>query len=169
MEGSQLPEVLGLCLSFHFLYGFSVKGPYLEKNLPVLNPGNTTFERGSLSTKRLTISLFSVYSKNNRSCKGPLSITYCKPLQVLEHLQVAWAVSRDVLGISKDGDSTASLSSLFQCSTTVKKIFFCLVRISCFSLYQLLLVLSLDTNEKNLASFFTPLTIRSLYILLRFS
>jgi len=52
--------------------------------------------------------------------------------------------------ISKDGDSTALLGNLHQCSVTVKK-HFVMFRgnISCFGLGPLLLVLSLSTTEKS--------------------
>jgi len=64
-------------------------------------------------------------------------------------------LSRQVLNISREGDSTTSLGRLFQCSITlrVKKFFFVLSwNFLCFSLCPLPLVLSLDTTEKCLAS-----------------
>jgi len=62
--------------------------------------------------------------------------------------------SRRVLNISREGDSTTSLGSLFQCSITLRgKKFFLMFRRSlfCFSLCPLRLVLSLGTTEKSLA------------------
>ena len=62
--------------------------------------------------------------------------------------------SRRVLNISREGDSTTSLGSLFQCSVTLRvKKFFLMFRwnILSFSLCPLPLVLSLGTTEKSLA------------------
>ena len=64
--------------------------------------------------------------------------------------------SRQVLNISREGDSTTSLGSLFQGSVTLRgKKFFLLFRRNflCFSLCLLPLVLSLGTTEKSLAPF----------------
>jgi len=63
-------------------------------------------------------------------------------------------LSRQVLNISRKGDSTTSLGSLFQCSVTLRgKKFFLMFRQNflCFSLCPLSLVLSLGTTEKSLA------------------
>jgi len=62
--------------------------------------------------------------------------------------------SRWVLNISREGDSTTSLGSLFQCSVTLRvKKFLLMFRWNflCFSLCPLPLVLSLGTTEKSLA------------------
>jgi len=62
--------------------------------------------------------------------------------------------SNQVLNISGEGDSTASLDSLFQCSITLKvKKFFLRLRwnILCFGLCPLPLVLLLGITEKTLA------------------
>ena len=72
-----------------------------------------------------------------------------------------------VLNISKSGDSTTSLGSLFQCLTTltVKKVFLMFkFNFTYFSLCPLLLLLSLVTTERRLTSspsFFSP--VRYLY------
>jgi len=59
-------------------------------------------------------------------------------------------LSRQGLNISREGDSTASLGSLCQCSITLRaKKFFLMFRWS-FSLCPLSLVLSLGTTEKSL-------------------
>jgi len=63
-------------------------------------------------------------------------------------------LSRQVLNISREGDSTTSVGSLCQCSVTlrVKKLFLMFRRnFLCFSLCPLPLVLSLGTTEKSLA------------------
>ena len=63
-------------------------------------------------------------------------------------------LSRWVLNISREGDSTTSLGSLFQCSVTLRgKNFFLMFRRNflCLSLCPLPLVLSLGTTEKSLA------------------
>jgi len=63
-------------------------------------------------------------------------------------------LSRRVLNISREGDSTTYLGSLFQCSVTLRvKKFFLMFRWNflCFSLSPLPLVLSLGTTEKSLA------------------
>jgi len=63
-------------------------------------------------------------------------------------------LSRWVLNISREGESTTSLGSLFQCSVTLRgKKFFLMFRQNflCFSLCPLPLVLSLGTTEKSLA------------------
>ena len=63
-------------------------------------------------------------------------------------------LSRRVLNISREGDSTTSLSSLFQCSVTLRGKKFFLIsswNFLCFSLCPLPLVLSLGTTEKSLA------------------
>jgi len=62
-------------------------------------------------------------------------------------------LSRRVLNISREAESTASLGSLFQCSVTLRvKKFFLMFRWNflCFNLCPLPLVLSLGTTEKNL-------------------
>ena len=64
-------------------------------------------------------------------------------------------LSRRVLNISREGDSTTPLGSLGQGSVTLRgKKFFLLFRRSflCFSLCPLPLVVSLGTTEKSLAS-----------------
>ena len=71
-------------------------------------------------------------------------VTYCRLHRNL---------SRQVLNISGEGDSTASLGSLFPCSITLRrKKFFLMFRRNflCFSLCPLPLVLSLGTTEKSL-------------------
>jgi len=78
------------------------------------------------------------------------------PLQKQDHLQQA-AQDRvqAVLNISREGDSTTSLGSLFQCSITFRgKKFFLMFswNFPCFSLCPLPLVLLLGTTEKSLAS-----------------
>jgi len=65
--------------------------------------------------------------------------------------------SRQVLNSSREGDSTTSLESLFQCFVTLKvKMFFLMFRWNflCFSLRPLPLVLSLGTTERSLAPSF---------------
>ena len=62
-------------------------------------------------------------------------------------------LSRQVLNISREGDSTTSLGSLFQCSVTLRwKKFFLIFRRNflCFRLCPLPLVLPLGTTEKSL-------------------
>ena len=62
--------------------------------------------------------------------------------------------SRQVLNISREGDSTTSLGSLFKGSVTLRgKKFFLMFRRNflCLSLCPLPLVLSLGTTEKSLA------------------
>jgi len=63
-------------------------------------------------------------------------------------------LSRQVLNISREGDSTTSLGSVFQCSVTLRgKKFFLMFRrnFPCFILCPLPLVLSLGITEKSLA------------------
>jgi len=70
------------------------------------------------------------------------------------HLLLHRTFSRWVLNISREGDSTTSLGSLFQCSVTLRgKKLFLVFRWNflCLSLCPLPLVLSLDTTEKSLA------------------
>ena len=68
-------------------------------------------------------------------------------------------LSRRILNISREGDSTTSLGNLFQCSVThrVKK-FFLMFRWNflCFILCPLLLVLSLGTTEESGPILLTP-------------
>ena len=62
--------------------------------------------------------------------------------------------SRRVLNISREGDSTTSLGSLFQCSVTLRGKKFILIfswSFLCFSLCPLPLVLLLGTTEQSLA------------------
>jgi len=77
------------------------------------------------------------------------------PLPKQGHLQQLHRnLSRRVLNISTEGDSTSSLRSLFQCSVTLRgKKFFLMFRRNflCFGLCPLPLVLSLATTEKSLA------------------
>ena len=77
------------------------------------------------------------------------------PLPKQGHLQqAAETLSRRILNISREGDSTASLGSLFQCSVTLRgKKFFLMFswNFLCFSLCPLPLVLSVGTTEKSLA------------------
>jgi len=64
-------------------------------------------------------------------------------------------LSRRVLNISKEGDSTTSPGSLFQCSITLRvKKFFLMFRRNflCFILRPLPLVLSLGITERSLAA-----------------
>jgi len=72
----------------------------------------------------------------------------CRSRVTYSRLHRTW--SRQVLNISREGDSTTSLGSLFQCSVTlrVKKFF---LMFSWNLLCPLPLVLSLDTTEKSLA------------------
>jgi len=66
----------------------------------------------------------------------------------------SWA-SRWVLNISTEGDATISLGNQFQCSITLTiKWFFCMFlwNFQCSSFRPLLLVLSLHTTQKSLAS-----------------
>ena len=92
-------------------------------------------------------------SQNRRGCKGPLRVqppcwsrvTYSRPHRT---------TSRQVVNICREGESTASLGSLFQCSVTLRgKKFFLMFSWSflCFNLCPLPLVLSLGTTEKSLA------------------
>jgi len=71
------------------------------------------------------------------------------------HLQqAAQNLSRQVLNISREGDSTTPLGSLFQCSVNLRgKKFFLMFRRNflCLSLCPLPLVLSLGTTEQSLA------------------
>ena len=63
-------------------------------------------------------------------------------------------LSRRVLNISREGDSTTPLGSLFQCCVTLREKKFFLMfswNFLCFSLCPLPLVLSLGTTEKSLA------------------
>jgi len=77
------------------------------------------------------------------------------PLPKQGHLQqAAQDLVRWVLNISREGESTTSLGSLFQGSVTVReKLFFLMFRQNflCFNLCPLPLVLSLGTTEKSLA------------------
>jgi len=69
------------------------------------------------------------------------------------------AASRWVLNISREGDSTTYLGSLFQCSVTLRgKKFFLMFRRNflCFSLCPLPLVLSLGITEKSGPILLTP-------------
>ena len=63
-------------------------------------------------------------SQNHRGWKGSLEISLFIPLQVLYN-RLYRKTSREVLSISREGDSTTSLGSLFQCSAIheVKKFF----------------------------------------------
>jgi len=74
-----------------------------------------------------------------------------------DHLQqAAWDLVQVGLSISREGDSTTSLGSLFQCSATlqIKKFFLMFSwNFLCFSLCPLPIVLSLGTTEKSLAPF----------------
>jgi len=73
------------------------------------------------------------------------------PLLKQGHLQQA---AQDLVQADREGDSTTSLGSLFQCSVTLRgKKFFLMFRwnLLCFSLCPLPLVLSLGTTEKSLA------------------
>jgi len=82
-------------------------------------------------------------SQNGRGWKGPLWQS-----------RLHRTLSRRVLNLSREGDSTASLGSLFQCSVTLRgKKFFLMFRRNflCFSLCPLPLVLLLSTTEKSLA------------------
>ena len=84
------------------------------------------------------------------------------PLQV-PYSMLHRKMSRWVLSISREGDSTASLGSLFQCfvTLTVKKFFLMFVwNFPCSSLCPLPLVLLLHTTEKSLATVFMTNTAR---------
>lgn len=74
-------------------------------------------------------------------------------------------MSRQVLNISKDGNSTAPLGNVpvLDHSQSKKWVFFCLIILFCFSLFPLSLVLSLVTTEKSLSSFSLLSFIRYLY------
>ena len=83
------------------------------------------------------------FIKSNRPCQS--RVTYSRM-----HRTLSWRV----LNISREGDSTAPLGSLFQCSVTLRgKKFFLMFRRNFLwpSLCPLPLVLSLDTTEKSLA------------------
>jgi len=87
-----------------------------------------------------------------RDLCGSSSPTPCRSRVTYRRLHRA--LSRQVLNISREGDSTTSLGSQFQCSVTlrVKKLFLMFRRnFMCFSLCPLPLVLSLGTTEKSLA------------------
>jgi len=91
-------------------------------------------------------------SQNVRGWKGPLWLTQSNPLPKQDHLQQGLhrTVSRRVLNISREGDSTASLASLGQGSVTlrVKKFFLMFSwNLLGFSLCPLPLVLPLGTTE----------------------
>lgn len=78
--------------------------------------------------------------------------------------------SRWILNIFKEGNSTTSLGSLFQCSVTlkVKKLSFMFVwNFLCYSLCPLSFVLSLSTTKKSLGPHTRPLPIRYFYVLIR--
>jgi len=83
-------------------------------------------------------------------------------------------LSRQVLNISKEGDSTTSLGNLFQCSVTLRgKKFFLMFRgnFLCFSLCPLSLLLLLGTTEKSLAPssiIFTPRCNLIFHLLLKY-
>ena len=72
------------------------------------------------------------------------------------HSWLARTMSRQLLSISKDGDSTTSLGNLCQCSVTpvVTKCFpMFRGNLQCFGVCPLPLVLSVGTTEKSLALF----------------
>lgn len=80
------------------------------------------------------------------------------PLLTQGHLEQAASLSRHLLSISEEKDSTASLGSLCYCSLTLrakKKKRFLIFRgdPQCFSSCLLPLVLSQDTTGKSLAPF----------------
>jgi len=82
--------------------------------------------------------------------------------------QLPRTVSRWLLNISKEGDSTASLGNLCQCSVTAKKCFLMFRgNLLCLSLCPLPLVLSLGATEKSLALSSLHPPFRYLYTLLR--
>jgi len=77
---------------------------------------------------------------------------------------------RQVLNIPREGDSTAPLGSLFQCSITLRmKKFFLVFRWNflCFSLCPLPFALSLGTTEKSLAPFSWHPPLRHLWAFIR--
>jgi len=83
---------------------------------------------------------------------GHLVQTSCQSR--VTHSRLHRTASRRVWNISREGDFTASLGSLFQGSVTLRaKKFFLMFRqkFLCFSLCPLPLVLSLGTTEKSLA------------------
>ena len=94
-------------------------------------------------------------SQNGRGWKGPLWSSSPPPLPKQGLLQqAAQDLVQWVFNISREGDSTTSLGSLFQCSVTLRgKKFLLMLRRNflCFRLYPLPLVLSLGTTEKSLA------------------
>lgn len=89
--------------------------------------------------------------------------------------KVTWSrwhrnASRWGLNVSRERGSTTSLGSLFQWSAalSVRKLFLMLrYQFLCFSLWPLLLILSMDTTEKSLAPSPQPRPLRSLYALVR--
>ena len=93
-------------------------------------------------------------SQNGKDWKGPLWIICSNPSAKTGPSRAVRNLSRQVLNISGEGESTTSLSSLLQCSVIlIVKKFFLILRWNFiyFSLCPLPLVLSLGTTEKSLA------------------
>ena len=87
-----------------------------------------------------------------RDLCGSSSPTLCRSR--VTYSRMHRTLSRRVLNISRERDSTASLGSLFQCSVTLRgKKFFLMFswNFLCFSLCPLPLVLSLGTTAESLA------------------
>ena len=94
-------------------------------------------------------------SQDCRGWKGPQEIIKPNPpAKAVPYNRSDRQVSRQVLNISREADSTTSLGSLFQCSVTltIKKFFHILQSFLCSSFRPLLLILLLCTTEKRLAS-----------------
>ena len=103
---------------------------------------------------------FSTYSRVTElpGLEGTSRDYWVQPLCYSSSLQQVTShrkASRRVLNISREGDSTASVCSLLQCSVTltVKKFFHIFVwNFLCSSFWPVLLVLSVHTTENSLAS-----------------
>ena len=101
------------------------------------------------------MSIYFYFWMNHRVWKGWASWSpEVLLLKQVPYSSLSRKASKRVLNISREGDSTASLGSLFQCSVThmVNK-FFCMFvwNFLCSSLCPLLFILSLYTTEKCLA------------------